>query len=448
LTLRVDPPGASPARPSLLHRRAPALGRRNYRIFFITQLVSQAGTWMQTLGQAWLIVVLTRDPLILGLVTVAQAFPVLVFSLLGGVAADRFDKRHILLITPTVSAVLAAALGLLCISGTVQVWQIAVLAFLLGTVKSIEIPVRQSFVVEMVGPDLLPSAVGLNSASYQGARLVGPAVAGVVIGLTTGLVGGDVEGTGVAFLLNAGTFGVVVAGFLLMRPDELMPPARRTVVHRGPRAVFHQIGEGIAHVRHDRPLLVTMLVPGLISTLAINFGVLIPVLALEYDLDSSRLGLLMAANGVGALLGALRIGMGGDAGANALIRGTLVLGGALVLAGIVTALSIPLLVTALLLFVAGAGAVTMRTATNTSVQLATPPEVRGRVMSVFALVFEGISPMGALIIGAVASALGGPAAFAACGSAAVILVLGRPDGGGTSDARLTRVAFPPRRGRR
>jgi MFS family permease len=213
-----------------------------------------------------------------------------------------------------------------------------------------------------------------------------------------------------------------------MRPAELVSGVQRPVVQPGPRAVVHQIAEGLAHVRGDRPVLMTMLVPGLISTLAINFGVLIPVLALEYDLDSGGLGILMAANGVGALLAALRIGMGGRANAEALIRGTLVLGTMLILTGAVTAAGLSLVLTGFLLFLAGAGAVTMRTATNTSVQLATPPEVRGRVMSLFALVFEGISPMGALLIGAVASSLGGPAAFALCGSAAIVLVLvGAPE---------------------
>ena len=162
--------------------RAHALRRRNYRIFIATQSISLVGTWMQTLGQAWLVVILTRDPFVLGLITVAQALPVLVFSLLGGVVADRADRRRILLVTPTLSALLAAILALLCLTATVQIWHVAVLAFLLGTVNAIEIPVRQSFLLEMVGPDLISSAVGLNSASYQGGRLVGPAIAGALIG--------------------------------------------------------------------------------------------------------------------------------------------------------------------------------------------------------------------------------------------------------------------------
>ncbi len=403
--------------------RAPALSRRNYRIFITAQSASLVGTWMQTLGQAWLIVVLTRDPFVLGVITVAQALPVLIFSLFGGVVADRADKRRILTITPALSALLAAILGVLCVTGTVEVWHIAVLAFLLGTVNAVEIPVRQAFVMEMVGPELVSSAVGLNSSSYQGGRLVGPAIAGVLIGVTTNLMGSAVAGTGVAFLINAASFAVVVVGYLAMHPAELIPVVRKTVVARGPRAVLRQIREGINEVRHDRPVLVTFLVPGLISTMAINFGVLIPVLALEYGLDSGGLGLLMATNGVGALIAAVRIGLGGRSNPGTLIQGALVLGVTLILAGLSVEAGMPVPLTALLLFIAGAGAVTMRTATNTSIQLATAPEMRGRVMALFALVFEGVSPMGALFIGAVAATLGGPAAFVVCGSSAVILAL-------------------------
>ncbi len=416
-----------------LVQRAPALARRNYRLFITAQAVSMVGTWMQTLGQAWLIVVLTRDPFILGMVTVAQALPVLIFSLIGGVIADRGNKRRILTVTPAISATLATILAVLCLTGTVQIWHIAVLAFLLGTVNAVEIPVRQAFVVEMVGPELLPSAVGLNSASYNGGRLVGPSVAGVLIGVTTVMMGGAVAGTGVAFLINAVSFAGVVAGFLSMRESELQPVLRRAAA-RGPAAVVSQIAEGVNHVRRDRPVMMTLLIPGLIAMVAVNFGVLIPVLVLEYGLDSGGLGLLMAANGVGALAAALRVGMGGKANPAALIRGGLILGGSLILAGLVAAVRGPLPIAAVLLFGGGVGATMMRTATNTSIQLATPPEVRGRVMSLFALTFEGISPMGAAFTGVLAAQLGGPAAFVASGAVAIVLILA-----GASELRRLRL---------
>jgi MFS family permease len=303
----------------------------------------------------------------------------------------------------------------------VEVWHVAVLAFVLGTVTAVEIPFRQAFITEMVGPELLPSALGLNASSYNGGRLVGPALAGVLIGITTSLVGGEVEGTGVAFLVNAAGYLVVMAGYSLMRPAELLRPPRRETP-RGARALLAEIGEGLDTIRRERPLLLTFVVPGLIGMLAMNFNVLIPLIALEYDLDASGLGLLMAANGVGALLAAIRIGFGGRANIGVLIRGAVVLGGALLAAGLLTAVRGPLPLAAVLLLAAGLGGVTMRVSTNTSVQLTTPPEMRGRAMSLFALVFEGTTPLGGLLTGVVAAQLGGPAALIWAGIAALVLI--------------------------
>jgi MFS family permease len=407
--------------PGFVLRRVPALARRNYRIFWTAQTVSLVGTWMQTLGQAWLIVVLTRDPFVLGVATAAQTLPILLLSLFTGALADRLDKRRLLTITPLISLSVAAALGVLCLTRTVEVSHVVVLAFLLGTVSAIEIPFRQSFITEMVGPELLPSALGLNAASYNGGRLVGPAVAGVLIGATTALTGDAVEGTGVAFLVNAATYVVVIAGYLSMRPQELVRPARQRTP-RGVRPLLVDIGEGLATVRRDRALLLTFLVPGLIGMLAMNFNVIIPLLALVYDLDASGLGLLMAANGVGALLGAVRIGMGGGASTWVLIRGALLLGAALLLAGLLAAVKASVALPALLLMAAGFGGSTMRVSTNTAVQLSTAPEMRGRAMSLFALVFEGTTPFGALVTGIAAARLGGPVALVLSGVAALALV--------------------------
>jgi MFS family permease len=407
--------------PGLLLRRVPALGRRNYRIFWIAQTISLVGTWMQTLGQAWLIVVLTRDPFVLGLVTAAQGLPILLFSLVAGGLADRLDKRRLLATSPLIKLTVATTLGLLCLTGQVEVWHVVVLAFLLGTVTALEIPFRQAFITEMVGPELLPSALGLNASSYNGGRLVGPAIAGALIGVTTVLMGGEVEGTGLAFLVNAAGYVVVIVGYALMRPSELLRPPRRQAA-RGVGTLVAEIGEGLGTIRHERPLLLTFLVPGLIGMLAMNFNVLIPLIALEYDLDASGLGLLMAANGVGALLAAIRIGFGGRANIQVLIRGAVILGGSLLAAGLLTGARGPVPLVAALLLTAGLGGVTMRVSTNTSVQLSTPPEMRGRAMSLFALVFEGTTPLGGLLTGVVASNLGGPAALIWAGVGALGLI--------------------------
>ena len=413
--------------PGAIVRRVPALGRRNYRIFFTAQSISLVGTWMQTLGQAWLIVVLTRDPFILGLMTAAQGLPFLLFSLFAGALADRVDKRRLLMATPLLNIAWATTLGILCVTGRVEVWHVLVLAFLLGTTSSIEIPCRQAFITEMVGPDHVPSALGLNAASYNAGRLVGPAIAGQLIGLTTLLMGGAVEGTGVAFLVNAASYLVVIGGYASMRPSELLRPARR-LRPRGVGSLLAEIGEGLATIRRDRPLLLTIAIPGLISVLAMNFNVFIPLVALELGLDAGGLGLLMAANGVGALLAALQIGMGGGAGTRDLIFGAALLGLSLLAAGALTDLPGPIAAVATALLVGGYAGTKMRVATNTSIQLATAPEMRGRAMSVFALVFEGTAPLGGLVTGLIASAFGGPAALVAAGLSATGLIAagGRP----------------------
>ncbi|MDO8484676.1 MAG: MFS transporter [Candidatus Limnocylindrales bacterium] len=408
---------------SRLARRAPAFRHRNFRLFLGAQAVSLIGTWMQTLGQAWLILALTSDPFMLGLATAAQGLPIVGFALVGGVIADRVSKRRLLVMTQSSMLLLALVLGLLCLTGAVAVWHVLLLAFALGCVNAIDMPARQAFVVEMVGPDGVASAVGLSSTAYNAARLIGPAIAGLVIGVATAEMGSPIRGTGAAFVINALSYAAVLLGLLMLREEELFPLERKAAA-RGVWAVVHEIGEGLAYVRGTKPVLAALVVPGLISTVAVNFNVLVPVLARqELALDAGGLGLLLAAVGVGALIAALRIGIGGRAGPRALIGGAVVLGVALVLTGIFPWLAL----TIAFLSAAGAGAVSMRTAANTSIQLATPPLLRGRVMSLFSIVFEGSSPMGGLIAGAIAGAFGVRVAFIVAGVAAVLLaVLGAP----------------------
>lgn len=378
---------------------------------------------MQTLGQAWLVLVLTQDPFMLGLVTAVQGLPIVGFALVGGVIADRASKRQVLGFTQTMMLLLALALGILCLTGVVAIWQVVLLAFALGCINAIDMPARQAFVLELVGPDAVASGVGLNSAVYNAARLIGPAIAGLIIGVATTGLGNPIRGTGVAFVLNAVSYVFVLLGLLAMREGELFHPERRAAA-RGVHAVAREIGEGLGYVRRARPVLVTLLIPGAIATLAVNFNVLVPVLAREeFALDAAGLGVLMAAVGVGALVASLRIGVGGTAGPHVLIGGAAILGLAEVLLGISGS---PAMAIACL-FAAGLGAVSMRTAANTTIQLATPSHLRGRVMSIFAIIFEGSSPLGGLIVGAVAGTFGGRPAFVLTGLAAVaLIVLGAP----------------------
>lgn len=399
-------------------RRPPALGHRNYRLYLAAQGTSVVGTWMQNLGQAWLVLTLTGDPFILGLVVAAQGLPVVVLGLFGGVVADRVEKRRLVFGTHVIMLTLALTLGLLCLTGAVQTWQVLLLALAFGCVFSIDFPTRQSMVIELVGPADVGSAVGLNSTVYSVGRLVGPAIAGAVIAGTTAAFGDPIVGTGIAFLVNAASYGAMLVALSLMRADEMLP-SERTGGPRRVGAVLREVGEGLRFVRATPAVLATIAVPGLIAVVAVNFNVLVPALAAEAGLDAGGLGLLMTAAGFGALLAALRVGLGGGVGPRALAGSAALLGAAQIAVG---GTGIPLLALALLfLFLAGAGATGMRTAANTMVQLASPPHMRGRMMGIFTIVFEGASPLGGILSGALAAALGARASFAVVGAVALLL---------------------------
>jgi len=401
-------------RPAL--RRPPALAHFNFRVYLLTQGTSVVGTWMQTLGQAWLVLQLSGDPFVLGLVVACQGIPVAVFGLFGGVVADRMDKRRLIVITQALMLLLALGLGVLTISGLVEIWHVVVFALAVGTVFAIDMPARQAFVSEMVGPSDVASAVALNSTVYSAGRLVGPAVAGVVIAATSAAFGSQVQGTGVAFLVNAASYGAVILGMLLMRASELID-VERAASARTVGAIARQIGEGLRFVKASPAMLATLLIPGAIAIVAVNFGVYVPVMAKEAGLDASGLGLMLAAPGLGALLSAMRIGFGGRAGPRLLVGGAALLGATEVVVGLV---SLPGLVL-VMLFLAGAGATAMRASTNTMLQLGTPSSLRGRVMSLFTIVFEGMSPAGGLLAGALAAAVGGRAALGIAGAIALAL---------------------------
>ncbi len=398
-------------------RSAPALRHRNFRLFIGAQAVSLIGTHMQNFASVWLVLVLTGDPLLVGLVTAAQGLPVATLALVGGVVADRFGKRRILLATQGSMFVLAVLLGGLALTQQIEVWQVVVLALALGCANAIDMPARQAFVVEMVGPDDVGSAVGLNSAIYNAGRLVGPALAGLAIAGMTQVTGSAVEATGVAFLINAATFGSVIVGLLLIREADLFA-VERPGGPRRLRQVPRDIADGVAYLRTARAVRLTLLVPGAIAIIAVNFNVLVPVYARETGVGAGELGLLLSAVGVGSLASALWIGMSGTAGPRVLVGGSAVLGISTILLGLIVAPFVWLV----LLFGAGLGASAMRTAANTQIQLATPGAVRGRVMSIFTIVFEGISPMGGLAVGALAAAAGAQAAFAITGVGAILVL--------------------------
>ena len=383
-------PAAHPAPP-----QTPASGGmlrslkvRNYRLYASGQLVSLTGTWMQRVAQDWLVLELTNSGTALGIVTALQFGPSLLLGLWGGVLADRYDKRKMLLATQTGLALVALLLGLLDVGGVVQYWHVLVLATALGTISALDTPVRQSFVVEMVGKDDLANAVAINSTIFNAGRVLGPALAGVMI---SGI------GTGFVFLINAGSSVGVLLALGLMRPAELSlsPPLQRA---RG------QLREGLNYVRGRADLVLTMVLVFVIGTFGLNFQITTALLAKQvFHRSASGYGLLSTALAVGACVGAVLATRRTRRPTQLFLLGTAVVFAVLEIgAGVMPGFDS----TALLLVPTGLVMLTFTTAANASVQLGVEPTMRGRVMALYLVCFMGGTPVGAPIIGWVAGAFG------------------------------------------
>ena len=294
-----------------------AFQHRNYRLFFGGQAISLVGTWMQQVAQAWLVLELTHDPIWLGIVSAAQFIPVIILGLFAGVAADALPKRRVLIATQIAMMVLAAILAVLVFTDVVEVWMILVLAFLLGIANAVDMPVRQAFSIELVGREDIGNAVALNSAMFNGARVVGPALAGLAIAAF---------GVGPAFAINAVSFLAVIIGLRLM-DDEALHVPNRIARPDSARAVVRNLKEGLRYVRGTPIVLLAVTTVGVVATVGMNFNVLIPAFA-QNDLQSGAAGygFLMAASGVGSLLAAVRLVIGGRPRAVRLATGALILG--------------------------------------------------------------------------------------------------------------------------
>jgi MFS family permease len=389
-------------------RGVQALGHRNFRLFWVGQLVSLVGTWMQTVAQGWLVLVLTNSALALGVAASLQMAPVLVFGLFGGVLADAVPKRGTLIATQVAQMVLALVLALLVFTGAVQVWHVYVLAILLGLVSAVDMPVRQSFVVEMVGRTDVGNAVALNSAAFNASRIVGPAIAGVVIGTV---------GIATCFLLNGISFIAVIAGLFAMRTVDLRsrPPVE---VERTWHGVVERLAEGLSYVRNTPPVFLAIAVLGVTATFGMNFNVLVPVLARDVlHGDASAFGFLMAASGIGSLASAALIAYGQRPTLRLLLTGAGVFGVALIGLGISRSFPVSLA----LMVVLGWGVIAIAATTNTIIQLTVPDELRGRVMSVYTTVFAGSTPFGGLFSGVVAAAAGVQVALMVGGAISAVL---------------------------
>ncbi len=371
---------------------------RNYRLFASGQIVSLTGTWMQRVAQDWLVLQLSHNSgVALGITTGLQFLPHLLFGLYGGVLADRYDKRRLLVAAQVAMALQALVLGVLDLAGVVAIWHVFVLAFLLGLASVVDTPVRQAFVVEMVGPEDLPNAVSLNSATFNSARILGPAVAGLMI---------TSVGTGWVFMANTASYLAVLAGLLAMRTADLHP-ARPVARGRG------QLREGLAYVRSRRELLIPLVLVGVIGTFGLNFQITMSLVAKQvFHRGAASFGLLSSALALGSLLGAL---VSARRSVAPRLRLMILAAVSFGLLELVTGLAPSYPVMALLLIPTGAAMLTFSTAANSTVQLASEPHMRGRVMGIYVLVFLGGTPFGAPVIGAVAEAAGARSSLIAGG---------------------------------
>ncbi len=378
------------ARPRMSHNRTfGALSVYNYRLFIAGQAVSQSGTWLQRTAQAWLVLELTNSAVALGLVTALQTLPYTFLSLFGGVVADRVRKRPFLLVVIGLEVVQATVLAALTLSGRIQLWQIYVLAFVLGVLTSLEAPTRQSFVSELVGREHIQSAVSLNSSVFNAARIVGPGFAGVVIAAV---------GTGVCFALNAASFLAVLLGLALMHPDQFVAS------RRAPRGAIHtQLLEGLSYVARTPDLRFPVILLAFLGTFGYNFLVILPLLA-RYTLDAGAVGFgaLDAAMGVGSIIGALGVATRLTPNRrNVLLAAT---GFSILLACV--ALSRNLYVSMMILVVLGLLSVVYSALTNTTLQLGAEEQYRGRVLSLYLLLNQGTTPIGGAVTGSLAEAWG------------------------------------------
>ncbi len=383
-----------------------ALRSRNYRVFLSGQLVSLIGTWMQTVAQSWLVYRLTGSAVLLGTVGFASQIPIFLLSPLGGMVADRWERRRVLLVTQSCMMVLALALAMLTLTGRIEVWHVLAFAALLGTANGFDIPARQSFIVELVERRDLLNAIALNSSMFNGARVVGPAVAGIIVATV---------GEGWCFFANAVSYVAVLASLLALR----LPRESR---ERPPASPLAEIAEGWRFVANTAPIRAILLLLGVVSLTGMPYAVLMPVMAEDVLHAGARgLGILMGATGTGALIGALALarrnslrGLGRLVALGALSFGVFL---------ILFSLSRQFWLSVALLLPMGLSMLFQMASSNTLVQSMVPDRLRGRVMSVYSMTFMGMAPIGALLAGVAAGSLGAPVTIAAGGAVSIVAAL-------------------------
>ncbi|NEW04609.1 MFS transporter [Paenibacillus sp. SYP-B3998] len=382
-----------------------ALTHRNYRYLWFGQCVSLIGTWMQNIGQSWLVLTITGSPFKLGVVGAFQFLPILCFSLFAGIIVDKFPKKNILLVTQTVSMILAFTLAILVLTDTVKYSYILVLALLLGLNNTLDMPTRQAFNIEIVGKEDLMNAIALNSATFNMARILGPAIGALMMALL---------GAGWCFLLNGVSFLAVLYGLLHIKAA---PYVRK---QRSREGMMKEIKDGIVYIARDPLLAQTVLLVTVIGTLAFNFNVLIPVFTRNVlHMGETTYGTLMSCLGIGSFAGALTMSLRSKQGPR--MKVSIICSLLVAICLIFNGLSSSVWMVGALLAFTGFFNIMFATNSNSALQMHAKDEYRARVMSVYSLVFAGSTPIGNLFAGYVADRYGANGAFLSCGVLAILL---------------------------
>jgi len=388
---------------AVAHRTFAAFKYHNYRLFFGGQLTSQIGSWMQRIALGWFVYQITHSPFAVGVMAFAQFLPFMAFGLFAGVITDRADARLLVIVTQLGQLLSAAVLAWIALAGLAQPWMLYTIAFVNGTILVLDVPSRQQLTYRMVGREVLPNAIALNSTLFNASRIFGPAVAGTVYGFT---------GPGVCFLINAISFLAVLLSLFAMRVSEFFPleEFERPSILKGTR-------EGLAYVRGQRRILLVLGLTTVLSTFCFNFNVTLPVLAARtLHTDATVYGLLSAVFGAGALVGALGAASLGRASARVMLAGSLVFTGAeLALAPQTTPIA-----AGVLLFLVGVGFTAWSANSNAMIQLAAPDRLRGRIIGLYFYAFNGTGAVAGIFAGWLCDTGGTKLAFAFAGVAGLV----------------------------
>ncbi len=366
----------------------PAFKSRNYKLYFSGQLISLIGTWLQIVALGWLVLKMTNSAFLIGLITALGSLPSLFFTLFGGVIVDRFPKKKILFITQGSAMILAITLGILTVFNVINIWEIAIIAFLMGTVAAIDIPARQAFVAELVSKDQIPSAIALNSATFNAARVIGPGIAGLLIAWI---------GTGGAFLINGLSYIAVIAALYSMNINSVTAEKKT--------GTLTSIKEGLVYSFSHPIIRMLIIFTAVSSVFGWSYSTVMPLIAAnEFHLDAAGLGYMYAAGGLGALSATLLIGLFSKKVSSVyfILGGNTLFSVCIILFSFTTNLTLALV----LLFFAGFGLLSQFAMINTTIQRLVKSEFRGRVLSIYIFMFMGLTPLGNFEVGLLSENMG------------------------------------------